>query len=312
MKLCLLLIAISTILPAQAPPPAGPDTVVFTVAGKAVTVSELQRMIAIYPPAFGQQLQKDAAATIRDAFVAMHLAQEGDKLKLGEESPLKEQLEIQRKNMIANAMVTHERNFFNVTPEDVDRFYQRNQTAFQQTDIKIVKISFKPPASSAKTVEELAQQALEAAHTGTNRSEADAQKLAAEIVDKLRKGADFAQMVAQYSDDAESKAAGGDFGTVKPSSNYTDEFKKAVLALKEGQVSDPIASKAPPALYIVRAEKVSVQPLSAVRELIMDELKNAHLREFVANLQKQFTPVIERPDVLIQMNAARTQRPPAK
>lgn len=310
MKFSLMLLLLAAALFAQPPAAPGPDTVVLTVAGQKVTVADLQKLMETFPPAFSQEMQKDPTAAVRDAFIIRHLAAEGDKLKLGEQSPLKEQIEVQREHMIFQAMLTHERNFFQVTPEAVDDFYKANQARYQQTEIKVIKVAFKPGAASAKTVEQFAQQAVEAAHAGTTRTEADAQKLAGEIVAKLRNGGDFVHLVAQYSDDAESKAAGGDFGTVKPTSAYTDEFKKAVFALKQGQFSEPIRSG--PALYIVRAEKISVQPLSAVREQIMDEIKNAHLGEFIKELDKQFTPVIDRPDLLVRLNAAGAQRPPAK
>ena len=309
MRTCLFLIAIATLC-AQAPPPPTAETVVAKIAGKDVTLGDIQKMIETYRPEFAQALQKDAPAALRDAFVIRYLAAEGEKLKLAEQSPLKEQIEAARLDMIGRAMVTHERNFYQVSPEDVDKFYQANQARYQETQIKVIKLAFKPAAPGPQSIEDIARHAVESAHAPSDRSEAEARKLAADLVKQLRGGADFAKLAAQYSDDEESKASGGDYGTVKPASMYTDDFKKAVFALKVGEVSDPIAVG--PALYIVRAEKKNVQPLSAVREQIMDEIKNSHLGQYLTGLQKQFTPVIERPDILIQLNATMAQRPAAK
>jgi hypothetical protein len=303
MKLCFLSLALAALLPAQ-PPPVTPETVVAKIDGKDLTMGELRRMLESYPPVFMQDFQRDPQHAIQSIFLIRYAASEGEKLKLAEESPWKEQLEIARMNVVAAAMYNHERNSFSVSIDDMNGFYERNQARYEQAAIKIIKIAFKPGTAGPtpkKSVEELAKEAFEAAHAGTDRSEADARKLAAEVVNKLRGGADFAQMVAQYSDDAESKASGGDFGTVKPTSAYADDFKKAVLALKPGQFSDPIASG--PALYIALVETKSVQPMDEVRVQIIDEIKDTHFKEYFNALQRRFVPVLERPDLLVQMNA---------
>lgn len=310
MKACLFLFAVSAFVFAQAPPPTSPETVVAKVDGKDLTLGELRKMFETYPPQFMQSFQRDPQSAIRDAFLVRYAAGEGDKLKLGEQSPWKEQIEIARETAVAQAMFTHERNFFPVTPEMINSYYERNQARYESATIKVIKIGFKPAISPTKSVEEAARQAFEAAHASSDRSEADARKLAAEIVAKVRAGGDFVALVKQYSDDAESKAADGDFGTVKLTSSYTEEFKKSVLALKPGQVSDPIPSAN--ALYIVRVEKKAVQPMAEVSEQIISELKEAHLGEYLTALSKRFAPVIERPDVLVQFTAGAAQRPAAK
>ena len=67
----------------------------------------------------------------------------------------------------------------------------------------------------------------------TQRTEADARKLAEDLVKQIRGGADFGKLVAQYSEDPTSKAAGGDFGMVNLNSSYSADVKKAVLALND-------------------------------------------------------------------------------
>src|SRR5215475_9213517 len=126
MKICLFL-AVPALLAAQAPPPSSPDTVVAKVDGKNLTLGELKHMLEIYPPQFLQAFQRDPGRAIQDAFLIKYAAAEGEKLNLGDEEPLKEQLQIQRMNAVAQAMITHERNFFNVTPDDTDKYYRSNQ-----------------------------------------------------------------------------------------------------------------------------------------------------------------------------------------
>jgi peptidyl-prolyl cis-trans isomerase SurA len=76
-------------------------------------------------------------------------------------------------------------------------------------------------------------------------NEAEAVRKSKMIVDKLNSGADFAQLAMDYSEDMNTAANGGDLGYIPESSlNQSDpNLKKTVLALKPGQVSQPILLK---------------------------------------------------------------------
>ncbi len=301
MKTCVLLIA-AALVSAQAPPPVAPETVVAAFSdGSKLTLGDLRKLIE-QDPRFMQAFQQDATRALKEVSMVMYTAAQGEKLKLADESPWKEQIEMVRKQVLSSAMFNHERNHYPVTEESIEAYYKANQARYEQVEIKIIKLSFLPGKPAGKlSVEEEARRAFEIAHAGTDRPEAETRALAADIVKKLREGADFAKLVEKYSDDQESKSSGGDFGAVKPTSPYADNFKKAVLALKPGEVSEPIQSGN--SLYIARAEKKSVQPLDQVRLQIVDDIKDAHLREYLAELEKRFAPTILRPDVVAQLNA---------
>ncbi len=299
MKISVFLIA-ACLCFAQAPPPSSPDTVVAQFPdGKKLTLGELQQMLQTYPPQFMQEFQRNQKQTIQHAFIVQYTAAQADKLKLAEQSPVKEQLEIMRMNLISSAMFSWERNHFPVSEADTDAYYEKNKSRYEAAEVKAIKLAFLPGKPEGDSIEDKARHAFEVAHAGTDRSEAATKKLAEEIIKKLRAGADFAALAKQYSDDEESKNAGGDFGTVKPTSPYADDFKKAVLALKVGQVSEPI--QVGTALWIARVEKKTAQPINEVRTQIIDELKDNHLREYVQELEKRFDPTILRPDVLAQL-----------
>ena len=105
---------------------------------------------------------------------------------------------------------------------------------------------------------------------------------------QIRGGADFAKLVAQYSEDPASKAAGGDFGVVNTNSSYSADVKKAVLALKAGEVTDPLRQSN--AFYIIRVEEKTTQPMDELRGAISDEIRQAHLNEWLAGVGKKFEP----------------------
>lgn len=318
MKVCLLLAALAATLCAQVPgvDPAkepSPDTVVAKVDGRDVTLAELRGIIASAPPQFAQQFQQDPQAALMNYFTLKFLAVEGEKRKLGEQSPIKEQLELLRADMLAGAMVNQERDGYPVSVEQIDAYYQRNRSSYEQARIRVIFIGYKPsqaPAAagtSAKALEEAAKQALQAAHPPNERSEAEARALAADIADKIRNGAGFDKMVEQYSDDASSKASHGDFGVVKHDSAYPEDLRKAVFALKQGQISDPV--RQPTGFYIIRVEEITLTPIDEVRPAIVQSIRQDHLNEYLTGLNTRFRPVIQDPTIFLRPGAVGAAKP---
>ena len=206
MKLCFLVAAVAASLSAQLPVVPGsaelkPETVVAVVDGREVTLAEIRQVMAAAPPQLIQQLQANPQAALTNYYVLKYLAAEGEKRKLAEQSPLKEQLELARANAVAGYMVNQERDTFPVGSDAIDAYFQRNRSSYEQAHIKVIQISFKPPApapaagTSAEALAEAAKQALEAARAGSARNEAAADVLARDIVKRIRDGAEFAKMV---------------------------------------------------------------------------------------------------------------------
>jgi parvulin-like peptidyl-prolyl isomerase len=71
------------------------------------------------------------------------------------------------------------------------------------------------------------------------RSKEEAKKLAGEIMGKAKKGADFAGLAKQYSDEPGAKERAGNLGKFAKG-NMVKPFADAAFALKPGQVSDVV------------------------------------------------------------------------
>jgi hypothetical protein len=306
MKTFLFFLVLGCVLHAQAPAAAGqpaamtPETVIAKVDGKDVTAGEIQRILDNSSPAVLQAFRSDPASTLGAIFVRHHLAEEADKLKLAEQSPWTEQIAAARESILANAMVTRESNNFGFTPEQEQAEYEKRKSGFEQVRVKLIKIGFRPGTKPAGTtdadLERAAREALQAAHDPSSRVEEDARKIADDLVKKLRAGADFSKLVAEYSDNQETKGSGGDLGFVKPASAYPEDLKKAAMALKVGEVSDPIRIQL--GFYILRAEERTATPFAEVREQIVMQMRQAKVGTLIGDLQKRYQPVIERPDLI--------------
>jgi peptidyl-prolyl cis-trans isomerase SurA len=112
-------------------------------------------------------------------------------------------------------------------------------------------------------------------------NEAEAQRKAKMLQDKLNSGADFAQLAIDYSEDPNTAAAGGDLGFIAESSlnaPQTDPMlKKVVQSLKPGQVSPPIQLKdSIRILKLVAREAAGQRGVNdpQVHQMVWDTLRN--------------------------------------
>ena len=120
-----------------------------------------------------------------------------------------------------------------ITDQDIQDFYNKNRAQFNVTEAEyhIAQIVITPRADAT-------------VHNRKNdkaTNEAEAGRKAAMLIQKINAGTDFAELAADYSEDA-SASTGGDLGFQPESAfNKSDPvLKKAVLALKPGQTTQPL------------------------------------------------------------------------
>lgn len=295
-KCCALTCLGAMLAAAQAPLRQDDSPVIMTVDGRDVTAAEVQKILSLQQPDFMKQYQVDPQAALMNWYMMHHLGKEAEMRKLDQTSPIKETLEAFRMNLLAGALINNELNAYPVSDEMAQAYYAAHRSEYEQAAVKAIFIAFKPSSTTASgTNVEALQRAAQEALAGANaqRSEEQARLLAEEVVRQLRAGADFAKLVDAYSEDPVSKAKGGDFGTVTGSSPYPEDFRKAVLALDKGGISDPI--RQPTGFYIVRVEDKGVPPLEQVRLEVNAAIRQQHVNQMLQELGARFMPVIKDP-----------------
>ena len=103
----------------------------------------------------------------------------------------------------------------------------------------------------------------------------EAKAKAGEALAKLKKGADFAAVVAEYSEDVMSKEKGGDLGFFRRGV-MVPKFEEAAFALKPGQMTQELV-RTPFGFHIIKVldrKAERVRPLDEVAEQIRESLKN--------------------------------------
>jgi hypothetical protein len=293
MKLSALVAATAAVLCAQAPiANLPPETVVATSDGKPITAGEIHTLLEVGDPQTINLAKTNPAQFLTSYLVTRYLAAEAEKRHLADQSPLKEELAYINARFLAGAMVNQLRESYSVPEQAINDYYAHNKSRYEMAHIKVIVIGFCPVVPTEGSVEQLAKLAQEASGCKNKHTEEQAHDRAVGIVGIIRGGADFVKMVDQYSEDADSKATQGDFGLVTREGAFKQEIKDAVFALQGDNISDPIRSGN--YFYIIKTKDRSIQPLSNVREPIIQELKQKHFTETLDEITQRLKPEILR------------------
>jgi len=250
-----------------------PDTVVATFEdGRNITAGELNSFLAAMPPNMAQAARRDRKAFVQQ-FALMHrLSEMAEKAKLDQQSPTREALAFNRMYLLMNAQLHEVLTTISVPPAEVQSFYDANKDRFKQVKVKAIYIPFS------------AEPAAPGANEPKHLSEAEAQAKIAKLRADIAAGADFVKLVKENSEDPTSAAKDGDFGTLRSTDNLPDAIRKAIFALKAGEVSEPV--KQPNGFYLFRAEEVAAQPLAEVQPEVLNELKQAEFKKWMDEVSR--------------------------
>jgi parvulin-like peptidyl-prolyl isomerase len=271
--------------PQPAPPAPVPDTaIVAQVNGKDITAGEVKKMLAGAPPQLTQALARDPKAALEQVFLLGKLNELAQQDKLAEKSPWKDMIAFYQKNIYAQAELNYKTNSFAVSQEDQQKYYDDNKSKYEQAKIGVIYISF---AADPKTAPDKPGEKKPLA-------EAEAKAKAEELAKQLRSGADFATLAKQNSDDKNSAEKGGEFGIVKESDRLNEALKKAVFALKPGEISDPV--KQPNGFYLIKVEERSVRPFTEVSPEILNQLRQEKFQTWLKSVQDENKVTIQNAD----------------
>ena len=158
-----------------------------------------------------------------------------------------------------------------ITDQDITDFYNANKPQFNvaEPQYRIAQIVVTPRK----------EMQVRNRKNDDATNEAEAERKIKMLMDRLNSGADFAQLAMDYSEDTNTAMTGGDLGYVPESSlNQSDPaLKKMVLAMKPGQVSQPIVLKdSIRILKLVTRESAGQRSISdpQVQQSIRDTLRN--------------------------------------
>jgi peptidyl-prolyl cis-trans isomerase C len=269
---------------APVPAPAAPPTALPNLSdetevavfgdGSKFTMGEFRRIYEALPPANQQMALHNRALWLHQWELLRKLTKMAEDAKLDQQSPYKENLAYTRMNVLANAQIAAAINQMVVEPAEIVKYYDANKRKYTHVRVKAIYIAFSDDAASGR------------ANKGKRPlTEAEAKAKAGKLLAAIKGGADFVKLVKENSDDETSREKDGDFATLHASDNIPDAFRAAVFALKQGDVSEPL--KQPNGFYLLRAEEVTLRPLSEVRDEIYNELKSIRSDEWLRGVDRE-------------------------
>ncbi len=223
----------------------------------------ITRQLLYFPSERAHYSTPEGKKALLKHMVGMELFyQEGVRQGLEKDPKIKEAVENFKRYLIYHTMITR-----NITPESMEDYFQRN---FYH--VAVIKLSNPEDASEADL----------------NEIEAQAEK----ILEKLKGGADFAELAEKYSD-LPSADNGGDPGII----GYTGEWPSGVLqaaaSLQEvGDISRVV--KAEDGFYILKLlEPHGQMELSGLTNRIQELIYNTMIRENYKNFVTQLQAIAD-------------------
>jgi peptidyl-prolyl cis-trans isomerase C len=242
------------------------DPVLATVNGTPIRRSDVTAAAAELAPNLPQQIQGPA----RDEYVLGFLidlnamAQAAEAEKLYETEAFKREMEFIRKRVLMQAILTKATKAA-LTDEAMQKTYQ--EAVAQQKPEKEVR----------------ARHILFRADPNDKEAQAAAEKKAQDVEAQLKKGADFAKLATELTEDPSGKADGGDLGFFTKE-QMVPEFAEVAFELKPGEVSKPVKTQF--GWHVIKLEETRERPVPTFEEV------KPQIEQFVA--QKAQAEVVQK------------------
>jgi parvulin-like peptidyl-prolyl isomerase len=253
------------------------DVVLAKIGDTKITMADLNRIISYYDADKQKALAQNPTfkATILQRIVQGIVISKIARDEAFDKRPaIAEQLTLLSNDYLASEYIKLEViDKIKVTEDDMQLYYKAHQEDFKTRETvraRQILIKFKPSASA--------------------EDKKKARAKAEEILEKAKRGEDFAKLASEFSDDAGSKTKGGDLGFF-PKGKMAPELDKVAFSLKPGEVSDIIETASGCYLIKVEDKKESVlEPYDKVKDKIKEKVfadfKKARVDEFVEKAMK--------------------------
>ena len=183
-----------------------------------------------------------------------------------------------------------------VADGDVEQYYKDHPADFDEIRVRHILISTQPKPDAEE------EPAPKDAKDNKDKKPADkpktltkdeARKKTQDLLDRARKGEDFAKLATENSDDPGSKDKGGEydfFGRGK----MVPEFDKAAFALKPGEISDLVETQF--GFHIIKLEErrtaASPEADEKVRQQIVEKLKQGKIEAKIEEITSSTEVVV--------------------
>lgn len=219
-------------------------------------------------PKYKQQAEEVKKEFLQIKVMAERARREG----LDKEELTKLSIRLQRSQVLAEAYIRElQKNPDNlVSDQEIEQYYNEHKDEFEEVRARHILVSTRAPEEVENPHEKPGKDQKKPAPRKALTKE-EAQKKAQSILDRIRKGEDFAKLAQENSDDPGSKANGGDMPFFTKG-EMVPEFDQAAFSMSPGQVSELVETQF--GYHIIRVEEKRTSALDEkAREKIKGKLE---------------------------------------
>ncbi|MCS6807152.1 MAG: peptidyl-prolyl cis-trans isomerase [Acidobacteriota bacterium] len=175
-----------------------------------------------------------------------------------------------------------------VSDEEIEEFYHRHRSEFDQVRARHILFNTKPPLGSDG-------KSSPAPDPAAVRQKAEA------VLKRAKAGEDFAQLAKEFSEDPSSKEQGGDLGFFGKG-QMTPKFEEVAFSLSPGTISDIVET--PFGLHIIKVEERRTAPLDQdLKGVIENRLRRRKHEEQLRQIRARHPVIVEGAKPPDEMNS---------
>ena len=256
-----------------------PDKVVATIGGKQITAKQAADLLKPLGPEDRRRLESNLPNLVQQIYAQTQIAKEAEGMKLGEQSPWKEQLEIGRANILTKAYLAKMSE--GGGGQDPKAYFDAHPADFDQIKLSGILVSFNQPGTPASS-------------STIQRAEPQARDKANDLEKKIKAGGDFSALARTDSDNTQSSARGGELGTfVMADQQLPPDVKNVIENMQAGQVSAPVRIQG--GYYIFKIDDRTKLPFDQVRAKIVQKLQTEKSQQVLKQELAKYTVDVQDP-----------------
>jgi len=259
-----------------------PGTVIATLNSGPLTVGEIREVLIGASSQRQQAFRTQAREFLNQYAMMLELVNIAEEKHLDEKSPYKNQIDWARSQVLMQAKVNAYNGSISIDTAAQQEYYQANLERYTEAEVKVLYLSFASSEGQTRA-------------DGTPvPTEDEARNAIASLRQQIEEGADFVELVHEYSEDASSRDKDGDFGVIRQTDAIPEAIKEAIFATEAGEVTQPI--RQPNGFYLFKVERIGTPAPKDVLQQLMRDAKAAKFQEWFDSVRNSIEITYERPD----------------
>jgi parvulin-like peptidyl-prolyl isomerase len=245
------------------------EPVLATIGKKQITMKELEAKLEQIPPQYRMTYKGEEKKKLLENIIDRTLlTDEAKRLKIDKIPEITQKIDELASNILIQELINREiTQKIVITDEEAKKYYDANLDEFkipEKVKARQILIKVEPKATPEETAQKEAK--------------------AKELLEKVKAGVDFEALAKENSDDARTKAKGGDLGFITKG-RMSAEFDKVAFETKAGEVGALVKDQE--GFHIIKVDEMKEaqqQGLDSVKVRITTKLKREKQKEKIEEL----------------------------